>query len=103
MPFIRCQIAPVRRANRTAKRGWVTLLLHRESRHGSYLKSFETAPQPNPGSEAATAAVLESDGRRLGKLCSWEIIEHSFRRLVGGVDSGCRNADERWWVLEGDD
>jgi len=23
----------------------------------------------------------------------------SFRRPVGGVDSGCRDADERWWVL----
>jgi hypothetical protein len=28
---------------------------------------------------------------------------NSFRRPVGGVDSGCRDADERWWVLEGDD
>ena len=28
---------------------------------------------------------------------------HSLRRPVGGVDSGCRDADERWWVLEGDD
>ena len=64
---------------------------------------LEPAPHPNPGPEAATAAVLESDGRRLGKLCSWEFIEHSFRRPVGGVDSGCRDTDERWWVLEGDD
>ena len=79
------------------------LLLHRESRDDSYLKCLETAPHPNPGPEAATAAVLESDGRHLGKLCSWEFIEHSFRRPVGGVDSGCRDADERWWVLEGDD
>ena len=60
-------------------------------------------PHPNPGPQATTAAVLESDGRRLGKLCSWEIIAHSFRRRVGSVDSGCRDADERWWVLEGDD
>ena len=65
--------------------------------------SMDMAPHPNPGTEATAAAVLESDGRRLGKLCSWEIIEHSFRRPVGGVDSGCREADERWWVLEGDD
>ena len=43
----------------------MTLLLHRESRDDSYLKCLDTAPHPNPGPEAATAAVLESDGRRL--------------------------------------
>jgi hypothetical protein len=29
------------------------------------LKCLDTAPHPNPGPEAATAAVLESDGGRL--------------------------------------
>jgi hypothetical protein len=54
--------------------GLATLLLHRESRDDSYLKCLDTAPHPNPGPEAATAAVLESDSRRLGKLCSWESL-----------------------------
>ena len=63
---------------------------------------MDMAPHPIPGSEAATAAVLEN-GRRLVKLCPGEIIEHSFRRSVGGIDGGCRDADERCWVLAGDD
>ena len=40
------------------------------------------APPPNPGAQAATAAVLESDGRRHVKLRPREIIEHSPRRPV---------------------
>jgi uncharacterized membrane protein YccC len=39
--------------------------LHLESRDDSYLNCLDTAPHPNPGSEAATAAVPESDGRAL--------------------------------------
>jgi len=39
-------------------------------------------PHPDPGSQAAIAAVLESDSRRLVEFCPWEIIEHSPRWLV---------------------
>ena len=60
-------------------------------------------PHPDPGSQAAIAAVLESDSRRLVEFCPWEIIEHSPRWLVGGVDGCCRDADECRRVLEGND
>ena len=60
-------------------------------------------PHPNPGPQATTAAVLESDGRRLGKLCSWEIIEYSIRRPLGSVDGRCCDSDECRRVLEGND
>jgi hypothetical protein len=48
---------------------------------GSYLKCLETAPHPIPGSEAATAAELESDGRRLGGF----VLGKSLHIPFGGV------------------